>query len=391
MGTALLDRGIVQSVVDRAVPLDPVGSPTTGSGFLRGDQRAFTIITPAFNAESWSAEAVQSVLNQTLPDWQMIVIDNGSTDRTGEIVEGFLKDPRLRLVRNPENRPVSVIRNEIASSYGGDYLVMLDADDRLLPTFLERVLREFERDPNVAVVSPDAQLIDASSGRHFDFTLMESRWWKAPHRVQPGGMVSALATRDFLYAGAAVRRDVFIALGGLDPDLFGCMDWDLWIRVAASGHEIALIREPLAEYRVHSGSLSRPNSDQVAGNLLTNVARMFSQLIPRNDLKPRERAALRRSLARVRRHALMANSRAALLAGDRSRARSLAYRAFTTFPRPRSLAVVLALQLMPAWVRRQHERRIEASQETGRVIGFGPSRDPRILRGRRRQPRKPTE
>jgi GT2 family glycosyltransferase len=358
---------------------------------VRGDRRAFAIITPAFNAESWIAEAVQSVLSQTLPDWQMIVIDNGSTDRTGEIVEAFLTDARLRLVRNPENRPVSVIRNEIANSLDGDYLVMLDADDRLLPTFLERVLREFQRDPNVAVVSPDARLIDSSSGRHFDFTLMESRWWKAPTRVQPGRMVSALATRDFLYAGAAVRREVFVALGGLDPDLFGCMDWDLWIRVAASGREIALIREPLAEYRVHSGSLSRPNSDQVAGNLLTNVARMFSQLIARNDLKPRERTALRRSLARVRRHALMANSRAALLAGDRAGARSLAARAFTTFPRPRSLFVLLALRLTPGWVRRKHERRIEESRETGRVIGFGPSRDPRILRGRRRPPRNPAE
>jgi GT2 family glycosyltransferase len=351
----------------------------------------FMVITPAFNAERWIEEAVRSVMAQTFADWEMVVIDNGSSDRTGEIVEALLDDPRLRLIRNPTNRPVSVIRNEIAATVESAYLVMLDADDRLLPSFLERTSAEFDRDPNIAVVSPDALLLDASSGGHFDFTLMESRWWKAPRRVKPGGMVAALATRDFLYAGAAVRRETFVALGGLDPELFGCMDWDLWIRVAASGREVSLIREPLAEYRVHSGSLSRPNSDQVASNLLTNVARMFEQLSARGDLQSHERTALRRSLARVRRHALMADSRAALLAGDRSRARRLAIKAFTTFPRPRSLAVVLALGISPGWVRRKHESRVAQAQETGNVIGFGPSRDPRLLRGRRRPPRDRTE
>lgn len=355
------------------------------------DAATFLVITPAFNAERWIEEAVRSVMAQTFADWEMIVIDNGSSDRTGEVVEALLDDHRLRLIRNPTNRPVSVIRNEIAASVESAYLVMLDADDRLLPSFLERTSAEFDRDPNVAVVSPDALLLDASSGGHFDFTLMESRWWKAPRRVKPGGMVSALATRDFLYAGAAVRRETFVALGGLDPELFGCMDWDLWIRVAASGREVSLIREPLAEYRVHSGSLSRPNSDQFASNLLTNVARMFEQLSARSDLQSHERTALRRSLARVRRHALMADSRAALLAGDRSRARRLAIKAFTTFPRPRSLAVVLALGLSPGWVRRKHESRVAQAQETGKVIGFGPSRDPRLLRGRRRPPRDRTE
>lgn len=335
---------------------------------------AFTIITPAYNAEAWIGAAIGSVVGQTRGDWELLVVDNGSSDGTRAAITPFLDDPRVRLIALEANRLPAELRNEYARTARGDYLVMLDADDSLMPDYLERVAEQFDRDPSVALVATDAHLLNAHSGEPFPFTLMNSKWWRAPRHLPRHRIAEALIRRDFVYAGSAVRRSDFLEIGGLDLALFGCMDWDLWIRIATSGRGVAVLREPLAVYRVHSGSLSRPGTDDLAASLLENVSSMFERHLASGTLGPRETRAARRSLAEVRRHALLAQARASLLADDPHGARSLARTAFATRPGARTLAIIAALHLAPRTVKRRHARRLDEARETGHVIGFGPAR-----------------
>lgn len=331
---------------------------------------AFTIITPALNAERWIADAVSSVVDQSRADWELIVIDNGSTDATAAAVEPFLADPRVRLIRAAENRPPAVLRNELARTARGQYLVMLDADDRLLPRFLEVAGQRFEARPQIAVVSPDALLIEGEEGRPMPGTLMVAPWWHKPKGLTDQTMLEALLDHVFIYAGAAVRRADFVALGGLDEAFFGCMDWDLWIRIVASGREICIVDEPLAVYRVHGGSLSRPSHDRSSERFAQNVADMIESNLGRLSLTARQRSVARRTLARVRRNMLMARARAQLVEGDSRGARRSAAQALKIRPGLRTTAVSALVILRPGWALRMHLSRLQQAARSGRALGF---------------------
>lgn len=348
-------------------------APTTSLEPARPSPSArplFSILTPAFCAERWIAGTIESVRAQTLTDWELLVCDNGSTDATAARIAPYLADPRIRLVVSEHNRPPAAVRNELAAATRGRYIVMLDADDRLLPAFCARAAAVFAERSDVAVVSPDALLVRGNGEELMRSTMMSTRWWRAPRRRRRGLLVRQLLRRVFVYPGAATRRDVFEQLGGLDEDLYGCVDWDLWIRAAVAGWDIALVDEPLAVYRVHSGSLSRPGSDATTARFLENVALMLSRMAAWEALSRRERATARRSLARVRRHALMAHARQALVDRDTPAARRLAFTALRTGRDPRSVAVALGLSVLPRSMQALHARRLRIAREAGTVIGF---------------------
>ncbi|MGL5192222.1 MAG: glycosyltransferase family 2 protein, partial [Chroococcales cyanobacterium] len=132
-----------------------------------------SVIIPAYNAEKTIQETIESVLNQTFPDFELIVINDGSTDRTLEIVSG-LTDSRLQVFSFPNSGPQKS-RNRGISLATGDYLSFIDADDLWTPDKLERQLQSLQEHPEAAVVYSWTDFIDESGqplpgGHHFKFT-----------------------------------------------------------------------------------------------------------------------------------------------------------------------------------------------------------------------------
>ena len=204
-----------------------------------------SVIMPVFNGAGSITEAIQCVLQQTWQDWELIVVNDGSSDNTEEIVLQ-VADPRVQYLAQT-NQGVSAARNAGIHLAQGTYLSFLDADDTWHPEFLERCLTALSKRRDLAGVYTFYQLMDAHGA------LLP----------QVGGhIVPAAAFRDalveenlFAIHAAMTRADVVREVGLFDPTLACAEDWDLWFRIAQH-HQMAGIPEPLAYYRVSKDSAS---------------------------------------------------------------------------------------------------------------------------------------
>ena len=202
---------------------------------------AVSVLMPCFNHGRWIDEAVDSVLAQTIQDFEIIIVDDGSTDpATVEKLSGYDR-PRTRVLRT-ENRGLPAARNLAAQRATGRFYCALDADDRLAPTWFEKALAAFDRDPNLAFVS------------HWLQAFGDEEWLWRPERCE----LADLLTRNTVNGAALVRRETFEALGGFDETMrSGCEDWEFWLRAAENGYRGYIVPEVLYFYRRSAGSMSR--------------------------------------------------------------------------------------------------------------------------------------
>lgn len=203
-----------------------------------------SVVIPAFNAESTIGEAVGSVLTQTVSDLEIIIVDDGSRDRTLEQVEGT--DPRVLTIRQPNAGP-SVARNNGAQASRGEYVAFLDADDAWLPEKLERQLALMEVRPDVGAVQCGALYVDAT-GRLLD---------AIPCVPGPDPIWDCVNFRNLPAFPSSVvyRREAFTRVGPFDTSLTGLEDWEMAIRTAWKCG-LSSVPEPLVLHRVHEGGRS---------------------------------------------------------------------------------------------------------------------------------------
>lgn len=220
----------------------------------------FSVIIPAYNAEAFVGEAIESVLRQSVSDWELIVVDDGSTDATAGVVDGFT-DPRIHLIRQ-ENAGVSVARNRGIAVAHGAYLAFLDADDRLRRTALERLSAGFEGAPNVCVAYGNASLIDVS-GESFGPDT------RPVFGLRPSGYVlPELLARNLISIGALLVRARCLAdCGGFRVGIRMGQDWEMWCRLATLGDFQFIGHEPVMEYRIRPDSVSRVAGSSVKEHL----------------------------------------------------------------------------------------------------------------------------
>ncbi len=207
---------------------------------------AVSVVIPAKNAAAYIGETIDSALAQG-DVIEIIVVDDGSTDGTEAIVGAF-SDPRLRLMRN-DSSGVSAARNLGARNARGDWLVFLDADDRLRPEAVTTLLAAARTAPRAVLVYGDYNTID-SNGR----TIGRRDLLKG--RLKPSGNVlERLTSGNFIVNGGImlVRTDAFRAAGGFDVSLRYCEDWHCWCRLAATG-EFAYVPKLLLDYRLHTAN-----------------------------------------------------------------------------------------------------------------------------------------
>jgi glycosyltransferase involved in cell wall biosynthesis len=200
---------------------------------------------PAYNAARFLEAAIASVLAQTLHDWELIVVNDGSFDNTEEVVLRVL-DSRVKCLAQT-NQGVSAARNAGIHLAQGTYLSFLDADDAWHPEFLERCLAVLSKRPDLAGVYTYYQVMDMHG------TLLPQI---GGHVVPAEEFREALVEENLFAIHAAVTRTSVVREAGLfDPALACAEDWDLWFRIAEH-HQMVGIPEPLAYYRVSEDSAS---------------------------------------------------------------------------------------------------------------------------------------
>jgi glycosyltransferase involved in cell wall biosynthesis len=203
-------------------------------------------VIPVYNGADYVAEAIESALRQTRPPIECLVIDDGSTDATADVV-GLFGD-RTAYVRQ-DRHGVSAARNRGAQLARGELVAFLDHDDVWLPTKLERQVQALERERATLALCA-AEVIDQHGAAH---GMMRVR----ARTDLLTGMLMFDGTQTVSCGSAGLmRRAEFLGVGGFDSALSVSADWDLLFRMLLAG-ELAYVDEALVRYRVHSTNMSR--------------------------------------------------------------------------------------------------------------------------------------
>jgi glycosyltransferase involved in cell wall biosynthesis len=267
----------------------------------------FSVIIAAYNAADTLAEAIRSVLAQTRQDFELIVVDDGSSDDTATIAAGFADDERVR-VYSQENAGPSAARNRGIALAQGKYVSMLDSDDLWFPDYLAEMGGALEKDPSAGFAYTDAWVLEEVSGRFLKATTAALRH-HPPEPVSGERFIAALLQHNFVHNSVTVRRTVLEQVGGYDLTLSHGEDYELWLRITISGFEAAWVAGPLAIYRFRQGSLAH---DQAAMEL--GVRTVYRAVLERHPASPRIRA-----LAETRLHEMDRGARRDLGALYRTR------------------------------------------------------------------------
>jgi len=204
-----------------------------------------SVIIPTYNRKRFLAEAVRSVLVGTYGDFELIVVDDGSTDGTGQALEAF--GDRI-VYRRQANRGVSGGRNLGVSISRGDYVAFLDSDDRWMKKKLEKQVRYMDDHPHLRVCHTDE--VWYRNGIHLNQRKRHTKY--AGHIFERCLPLCIISPSSIL-----MERGLFEELGGFDERLPVCEDYDLWLRMTLR-YEVGFIREPLVVKRGgHPDQLSR--------------------------------------------------------------------------------------------------------------------------------------
>lgn len=221
-----------------------------------------SVVIPVYNLGRYLPDAVESALEQSYPSFEVIIIDDGSTDEaTIEAVASYEGAGEKTRVLRTSNQGLAQARNYAIDRAGGEYVLPLDADDMIAPAFLERTVPVLDRDAAVGFVYTSVQL----------FGEYHAVWEAEPFEF------CSLLTHNIAHSCSLIRKAAWRQVGGYDRAFRrGFEDWDFWIRLVKAGWSGAPVREVLALYR------QRPNSMVVACNDPALRPQLVRQLVESN-------------------------------------------------------------------------------------------------------------
>ncbi len=204
-----------------------------------------TVVIPAYNQAAYLAEAIQSVYDQTFTNWELFVVDDGSTDDTHQVLANF-QDTRIKVIRQV-NKGVSAARNTGIFQSSAPFITFLDADDLFMPDKMTVLYEYLKAYPEVGLVVGGLQSIDTSGGKYKEkiITLSSITFPELLHG------------NDIPLGGVMLRREWLERVGGFDETMHTCEDWDLWLRMVVSGCQLACVENVVLEYRIHSGQVTK--------------------------------------------------------------------------------------------------------------------------------------
>jgi glycosyltransferase involved in cell wall biosynthesis len=223
-----------------------------------------SVIIPSYNHEKYVEECIRSVLNQTYQDFEIIITDDASTDRTVEIIES-ISDPRIKLFKHSKNMGVCIAANNCIIHSSGKYIAWLSSDDAWYPEKLEVQVEYLDAHPEIAVVFGKVKWIDGAGNgleqfRYKDIYNVENRtryeWLR--HFFLSGNSLSL--------PSSLVRRECFADIGMFDPAYAKIQDFDLWIRICLK-YDIFILDQNLIRNR-WIGDEKNESSDTLKNRIL---------------------------------------------------------------------------------------------------------------------------
>jgi len=220
-----------------------------------------TIIMPTYNSAKYIAPAIQSAIDQTFTDWELLIFNDGSTDNTDEVVEPFLSDSRIQYIKQ-ENLGQPKTRNQGVRMAKGNLIALLDADDIWKPTKLEKQVAIFDKYPDVGVCGTAMELI-RPTGEVFGASYCNEFYGRAVPGLVTGEVAIAMSA-------SVTRREVFDKIGFFDEGFLPfSMDYDFWLR-ASLVCMFYNMEEKLVQYRTGHPSISQEGGDK-RRNLVMNI------------------------------------------------------------------------------------------------------------------------
>lgn len=217
-----------------------------------------SIIIPCYNQAGYVEEAVLSAINQTYQNIEIICVNDGSTDKTSEVIKKLVdKYKNIVFFDEPENKGVVAARNFAIQACTGEYILPLDADDTIEPTYVEKAVKVLDENKNIGVVYCRAKIFGA-----------EDKIWDLP----------AYSKESFLYGNvvfctALFRKSDFVKAGGYKANMeHGWEDYDLWLSFVELGLDVYQIDEILFNYRKHHNESRTDSSNK-------NIHKIFKQII----------------------------------------------------------------------------------------------------------------
>lgn len=291
-----------------------------------------SIIIPTYNRADIIAETVSSVLNQTITDIEVIIVDDGSIDLTETVVQNFT-DSRVCLIKNTWTGLPAVARNTGIRIADGKYIAFVDSDDVWYPEKLERQLTALDAEPHVGMCFCGFDLMDHVSGKLTPAVIPEL----PPDRVSRAQLVF---NGNFIGSlTPVVRREVFELVGLFDEAqaLRFCEDWEMWLRILAR-YDSIYIPERLAAYRVHAANSSAD------AEIFTKALRHIEAVARAVAFAPETYGPVAK--AQTIRHGL-SPIKQLLVNGEPKKARTLAKRCLTAAQNIPSIRVLALLSRLP--------------------------------------------
>lgn len=229
--------------------------------------RKVSIIIPCYNQENYIEESITSALNQTYPNTEIVCVNDGSTDNSGEIIKKFAeKYKNIVFFDETENKGLVFARNLAIEAAQGEYILPLDADDKIDATYVEKAIKILEENPKVGIVYCRAKLFGS-----------KNKIWKLPDFSK-----EEILYANSIFCSAMFRKSDFQKAGGYKTCMsLGCEDWDLWLTFIEMGFEAYRIDETLFFYRqVRHRTITdcaRENYDEICTQMIKNHLQLYLQ------------------------------------------------------------------------------------------------------------------
>ena len=239
------------------------------------------VIIPSYNQAAYLSSTILTVQQQTFPDWELFIIDDGSTDSTADIVRPFLTDERVHYIKQ-RNQERAVARNRGLAESSAPYIAFLDADDLWHPEKLSRQIQAMKAHPDAGLCHTLTDDIDPNGTR-----LRKT----GRSRAYSGQVFDRLLRSNFMVnSSVLIRRTSLTKVGVFDTELpvFGAEDWDLWLRIARE-YSVCLVAEELTFYRLHPQNTSYgkvlKSSLAVVEKLYTGSERLPDARVTRSEAR----------------------------------------------------------------------------------------------------------
>ncbi|WP_132054597.1 glycosyltransferase family 2 protein [Pseudocnuella soli] len=234
-----------------------------------------SVLVPTYNSAAFLEEAIESVLAQTYTNFELLIVDNQSTDNTKELVQQYLSDPRVQYQLNEKNLGMVGNFNRCLELAQGKYLKFLMSDDKFHPEILEKFVGVMEAHPNVSLVTSDRGI----------FGAVNYTWVLPFHHLQAGKMVIADNLKSVNWLGeptTVMIRKANMFVGPFNPEFHYLTDWDMWLRHLAVG-DCYIVPGVYSYFRIHANQSTKQIMQNI-GNYIEEY-RFYKNIQKHNKLQ----------------------------------------------------------------------------------------------------------